>query len=59
MKNHFPKLTGRDWTLPTADALYKVLASGKGLERDATLKWDGGPSVPAGQRINVGLQIEY
>lgn len=51
--------TGRDWTLPPIDALYKVLANDKGLERDATLKWDGGPLIPVGQPINIGLQIEY
>jgi len=55
LENH----TGRDWRLPGSDALYKVLPKDKGLERDPTLKWDGGPSVPAGQHINVGLLIEY
>lgn len=55
LENH----TGRDWTLPSVDALYKVMANDKGLERDTTLKWNGGPVIPVGQRINVGLQIEY
>lgn len=55
LENH----TDRDWPLPPVDALYKVLANAKGLERDATLKWVGGSVIPVGQRMNVGLQIEY
>lgn len=55
IENH----SGRDYDLPATDSLYKVLANGKGLERDATLKWDGGPVVPAGQKVNIGIQIEY
>ena len=55
LENH----TDRDWTLPPVDALYEALSNNKGLERAATLKWDGGPVIPVGQRINVGLEIEY
>jgi hypothetical protein len=55
IENH----TGRDYELPASDNLYKVLANGKGLERDATLKWDGGTTVPAGQKVNVGIHVEY
>ncbi len=55
IENH----TGRDYELPAAESLYKVLANGKGLEREATLEWDGGTSVPAGQIVNVGIHIEY
>ena len=55
IENH----TGRDYKFPSADSLYKVLADGKGLEKDATLKWDGGTSVPVGQKINIGIQVEY
>ena len=55
LENH----TGRDWMVPGPDALYRVLANGKGLQRDTTLRWDGGPAVPSGQQINVGVQIDY
>src|SRR5512139_4271356 len=55
LENH----TGRDYELPATDNLYKVLANGKGLERDANLKWDVGTTVPAGQKVNVGIHVEY
>lgn len=51
--------TNHDYELPSSVNIYKVLAEGKGLERDATLKWDGGTSLPAGQKMNVGIHIEY
>ena len=51
--------TGHDWSIPGGDALYKSLANGKGLQRDSTLRWEGGPRIPVGQPINVGLQIDY
>lgn len=51
--------SGQDYVLPSSENLYKVLADGKGLERDPTLKWDGGPIVPAGQLVNVGIQVSY
>jgi hypothetical protein len=55
LENH----THHDYELPNSAGIYKVLPEGKGLERDAKLKWDGGTSLPAGQKINVGIQMEY
>jgi hypothetical protein len=55
LENH----TGHDYELPSSGSIYKILAEGKGLERDTTLKWDGGTSLPAGQKINIGIQIQY
>ncbi len=51
--------TGHDYELPGTEHLYKVLADGKGLDRDETLKWEGGTSLLAGQKVNVGIHIEY
>ena len=51
--------SGRDHVLPSADSVYRVLVNGKGLERDTSVRWDGGPSVPSGQSVNVGIQVEY
>jgi hypothetical protein len=55
VENH----SGYDYELPSSVNLYKVLAEGKGLERDATLKWSGGTSLPVGQKMNVTIEIEY
>ena len=55
VENH----SGRDYELPGSVNVYKVLAEGKGLARDATLEWGGGTSLPAGQKMNVTIQIEY
>jgi hypothetical protein len=55
VENH----TDRDYQLPPSASLYKVLANGKGLEQDPTLRWDGATMIPAGQIVNIGIHIEY
>lgn len=55
LENH----THHDYELPSSGSIYKILADGKGLDRDATLKWEGGTSVFAGQKVNVGIHVEY
>jgi len=55
LENH----TQHDYQLPGESALYRVLAGGKGLQRDKTLKWVSISPVPLGQRINVGIQLEF
>src|SRR5215831_10522102 len=55
LENH----TGQDYELPSSGSIYKVLADGKGLDRDASLRWEGGTSVLAGQKVNVGIHVEY
>jgi len=55
LENH----TDGDYELPTGDSLYKILPEGKGLERDVSLKWAGGTFLPAGQKVNVGIQIDH
>jgi hypothetical protein len=55
LENH----TDHDYELPSSGSIYKVLADGKGLDRDASLKWEGGTSVLAGQKVNVGIHVEY
>src|SRR5262249_39145432 len=55
LENH----TGRDYELPSSGSIYKVLADGKGLDRDQSLKWDGGTSILAGQKVNIGIHLEY
>jgi hypothetical protein len=55
LENH----TDRDYELPANESIYKVLADGKGLDRDSTIKWEGGTSVLAGQKVNVGIHVEY
>jgi hypothetical protein len=51
--------TGLDYQLPGNESIYKVLAEGKGLDRDARLKWEGGTTVLAGQKVVVGIHVEY
>jgi len=55
LENH----TGRDYELPAASYIYKALANGKGLQQDVTVKWEGGTSIPAGQKVHIGIQIAY
>jgi hypothetical protein len=55
LENH----TDHDYELPSSGSIYKVLADAKGLDRDGSLKWDGGTSVLAGQKVNVGIHVEY
>lgn len=51
--------TGHDYELPANGSIYKILAERKGLERDGTLQWAGGRFLPAEQKINIAIQIEY
>jgi hypothetical protein len=55
LENH----TDQDYELPSSGSIYKVLTGGKGLDRDESLKWEGGTSVLAGQKVNVGIHVEY
>lgn len=55
VENH----TGLDYNFPTPTNIYKILPEGKGLERDESLRWGDATSLPAGQKINIAIQIEY
>ena len=55
VENH----TGRDYELPPSSSIYKALSDGKGLRQDSTLKWDGGTLVPAGQKVDISIQVAY
>jgi len=55
LENH----TNHDYELPGNESIYQVLTDGKGLDRDATLKWEDRTTIVAGQKINVGIHVEY
>lgn len=53
LQNH----TERDYRLPGHDSIRIVLPTGDGLLRDEAVRWVEMSSVPVGQKISVGIQV--